>query len=183
MHNYVKKEFPEYYEKWNNLPKKIMKVDTFRYMLMYKFGGLYSDLDQESILNFNSFLDKNKKYDIVLWCDNHPSCHNGLLLSKPNKKFWYKYLEHIMTQKDTSDVLNLTGPPSLYNFYSKNKELANIKTYYPRKDFNDQHYKMMKSDNKNSCLIKIDYEKNNNYLVANWDKTPQEIHWLRGNID
>ena len=22
-----------------------------------------------------------------------------------------------------------------------------------------------------------------NYLLANWNNTPQEIHWLRGNVD
>jgi mannosyltransferase OCH1-like enzyme len=182
MHQYVKTNFPQFYNIWDNLPKKIMKVDSFRYMLMYKIGGLYSDLDQESTKSMNNFIKENDKYDIVLWCDGHPSCHNGLILSKPNI-FWLKYLEDIMNKKDKSDILNLTGPPSLYIFYNKNKNIANIKTYYPRKTHNDQHYMMRRGDGINSCLKKINYDNSQEYLVSNWDKTPNDIHWLRGKLD
>jgi mannosyltransferase OCH1-like enzyme len=149
---------------------------------MYKIGGLYSDLDQESTKSMNNFIKENDKYDIVLWCDGHPSCHNGLILSKPNI-FWLKYLEDIMNKKDKSDILNLTGPPSLYIFYNKNKNIANIKTYYPRKTHNDQHYMMRRGDGINSCLKKINYDNSQEYLVSNWDKTPNDIHWLRGKLD
>ena len=188
MHKFVEDNFPKYYEKWNKLPKKIMKVDSFRYMLMYKIGGIYSDLDQESLVSFDKFYEENKVYDIVLFCDNHPSCHNGLLISKPNKIFWVKFLDRIFKDENNTDILNLTGPPALYNFYKDytkgNVNIENIKTFYPREDKNDQHYLMRRGDGSNSCSSKVEgYNNDNNHLIANWDKTPTEIHWLRGNID
>jgi mannosyltransferase OCH1-like enzyme len=54
----MKKNFPEYYDKFNELPRMIMKIDMFRYFLMYKYGGLYTDMDY---LMFKSFDLLNEK--------------------------------------------------------------------------------------------------------------------------
>ena len=45
MHSFVKKEFPEYYEIYNMCPKIVMKGDLWRYMILYKYGGVYADID------------------------------------------------------------------------------------------------------------------------------------------
>ena len=37
--NIMKNNFPEYYNKFNELPRMIMKIDMFRYFLMDKYGG------------------------------------------------------------------------------------------------------------------------------------------------
>jgi len=38
-------EFPDYLAEFNRLPRMIMKIDMFRYFLMYKYGGIYADMD------------------------------------------------------------------------------------------------------------------------------------------
>ncbi len=40
MNAFIKTEFPDYCDKFNELPRMIMKIDMFRYFLMYKYGGL-----------------------------------------------------------------------------------------------------------------------------------------------
>ena len=45
MDRVVREEAPEYYEAFSALPRMIMKIDMFRYFLMYLYGGLYVDMD------------------------------------------------------------------------------------------------------------------------------------------
>lgn len=43
---FVQKEYgDEWYEIWSNVPIGVMKADLWRYMIVYKYGGMYSDLD------------------------------------------------------------------------------------------------------------------------------------------
>jgi alpha 1,6-mannosyltransferase len=43
---FVKKEYgDEWYDIWSNVPVGVMKADLWRYMVVYKYGGMYSDLD------------------------------------------------------------------------------------------------------------------------------------------
>lgn len=42
---FVKKEFPEYFDEFNNLDSVIKKADCLRYMVLYIMGGLYVDMD------------------------------------------------------------------------------------------------------------------------------------------
>jgi inositol phosphorylceramide mannosyltransferase catalytic subunit len=43
--NFVKNKFPEYYFTYQNFPYKIQKIDFFRYLAVYYYGGVYLDLD------------------------------------------------------------------------------------------------------------------------------------------
>ena len=42
---FVQENFPQYWESFQLLPKQIMRVDMFRYMVLLAQGGVYSDLD------------------------------------------------------------------------------------------------------------------------------------------
>ncbi|KAI8836316.1 nucleotide-diphospho-sugar transferase [Chytridium lagenaria] len=43
--SFVKKEFPDVYPQFSRLPKIVHKVDFFRYMVLFKYGGVYTDAD------------------------------------------------------------------------------------------------------------------------------------------
>lgn len=43
---FVKREYgDEWYNIWSNVPVGVMKADLWRYMVVYKYGGMYADLD------------------------------------------------------------------------------------------------------------------------------------------
>lgn len=44
---WVQKNFEWFYQDYQNYPKSIQRCDIIRYMLMYHYGGVYSDLDVE----------------------------------------------------------------------------------------------------------------------------------------
>jgi mannosyltransferase OCH1-like enzyme len=46
---FLKNEYPEYYITYQRLPIIIQKIDFFRYIAVYHFGGFYFDLDMECL--------------------------------------------------------------------------------------------------------------------------------------
>ena len=46
---FLKKEYPEYYITFQKLPILIQKIDFFRYIAVYHYGGFYFDLDMECL--------------------------------------------------------------------------------------------------------------------------------------
>ena len=57
---FINKQFPQYYDIFHQFSYTIQKIDFFRYLAVYYFGGVYLDLD---ILLFQSLknIDKNNK--------------------------------------------------------------------------------------------------------------------------
>lgn len=131
IHNYIKTNFHErYYEAFSKLPKKIMKLDFFRYFVMYHEGGMYADMDYFFRKPFN-LLEES----CVLaneW--NNTYIGNCLFASEPRHSFWkqvidvlFEYEKNIIKIKK-KPVLRVSGPPFLTSQYNKfNKK--NIKLY------------------------------------------------------
>lgn len=45
IEKFIKNKYPEYYTIYSKLPYKIQKIDFFRYLIVYHYGGIYLDLD------------------------------------------------------------------------------------------------------------------------------------------
>lgn len=130
------KSFPEYYDKFNELPRMIMKIDMFRYFLMYKIGGLYTDMDYMMLRPFDLL---NKK--IVIPCNRedeqgNPTClGNCIFASEPNHPFWKNLIDTLFTinrtKIDYNNDKNIdgsvfgTGPVFVYNMWLEYSKLNN----------------------------------------------------------
>lgn len=123
----MKTEFPEYYDKFNELPRMIMKIDMFRYFLMYKYGGIYADMDY---LMFKRFDLLNEKVVIPTNRDANDTgitnLGNCIFASVPNHPFWKTLMDTLFTLdrrslpfKGNDDVLESTGPTFVFNMYNK----------------------------------------------------------------
>jgi alpha 1,6-mannosyltransferase len=56
---FVKKEYgDEWYDIWSNVRVGVMKADLWRYMIVYRYGGMYSDLDTICKIPIDSWLPK-----------------------------------------------------------------------------------------------------------------------------
>jgi mannosyltransferase OCH1-like enzyme len=70
MKNVMVEEFgEEIYEAYKKLPIAVMKADLWRYCIVYKYGGIYSDVDTICLCNPNIFT----MYETMLVCapENH----------------------------------------------------------------------------------------------------------------
>ena len=95
----MKTEFNEYYDKFNKLPRLIMKIDMFRYFLMYKFGGLYTDMDYLmfkpfDLLNYEIVIPANRDKDSN---GNYTNLGNCIFASIPNHEFWKGLIDTLFT--------------------------------------------------------------------------------------
>jgi hypothetical protein len=55
---FLKKEYYDYYITYLKLPKKIQRIDFFRYIAIYHYGGFYMDLDVLCLKSFDDLLTK-----------------------------------------------------------------------------------------------------------------------------
>ena len=133
---FINTEFPKYYDKFNELPRMIMKIDMFRYFLMYKYGGLYADMDY---LMFKPFDILNEKVVIPTNRDLNnnkiTSLGNCIFASVPNHPFWKSLIDTLFNidRKNLpfdgfDNVIKSTGPMFVYNMYNNflNKNDINI---------------------------------------------------------
>ena len=134
---FMKNDFPEYYDKFNELPRMIMKIDMFRYFLMYKYGGLYADMDylmfkQFDILNEKVVIPTNRDLDNNNKLTNLGNC---IFASVPNHPFWKSLINTLFTidRKNLpfdgfDNVIKSTGPIFVFNMYNNylNKNDINI---------------------------------------------------------
>jgi mannosyltransferase OCH1-like enzyme len=64
---FLKENYPEYYKTYIKLPIVIQKIDFFRYIAVYHYGGFYMDLDMKGL----SSLDELLKYECVFPVDQN----------------------------------------------------------------------------------------------------------------
>jgi len=67
IEQFLEKHYPEYYEIYKKLPIKIQKIDYFRYVAVYHYGGFYFDLD---MTGFKSLSDLCKN-SCIFPIDSH----------------------------------------------------------------------------------------------------------------
>ena len=159
----MKTEFPEYYDKFNELPRMIMKIDMFRYFLMYKYGGLYADMDYLMLNHFDMLNE-----EVVIPCNRedengNPAClGNCFFASQPNHPFWRSLMDTLFTIDRTkldyatdknidSNVLG-TGPLfvfAMWKKYSKTNDdicVSKRSLFHPPTKNNNQYIERLKKD-------------------------------------
>jgi len=148
--NFVKTEFPDFFPVFNAFPKIIMKADVIRYLIMYKIGGVYLDLDYEMLQPF-SFT--NEKVVIPLnrslkFGDDHNGLGNCFFASEPNNNFWLDVITDLKNNppkiNSYTEVIDATGPMLLTRIYNT-KEYKDLETperliYHPPTPKNDKEY-------------------------------------------
>jgi len=103
--NNIKNYLPELTEYKEKIDRLIIphKVDIYRIMLLYKYGGLYMDADVIVLRNPIEIMDKLREYDFVGFGCTGNQCKNGygnpsnwLLASRQNSILMGNILEHLL---------------------------------------------------------------------------------------
>lgn len=155
---FVKKEFPWFLPTYEGYDREIKRADAIRYMFLYRFGGIYADMDFECLKPFDELLEKFEGYDIILGSmesDGNPwnisnSIPNAIMISKPGCEFWIRLLELLVKKsKGTYRVEEATGPIVLKECYGSwfwwRKDsvlLAKPETFYPISWITDKDARM-----------------------------------------
>ena len=112
----IKDYIPEVKKYEDNINKLIIpqKVDIYRIMLLYKYGGIYMDADVIVLRNPIEIMDKLRQYDFVGFGCTCNSCKNGyskpsnwILASRPNTILMANILKNLFSKIDTNLVSNI----------------------------------------------------------------------------
>lgn len=153
INEFIKEKFNQYWNLYNQFPFHILKLDFFRYCVLYEYGGIYADMDMYCYKNFydelngDLFLVESLSFDEMV--------QNSLMCSSPRNSFFIECLEEIKNKfyssifyderyKDTQyqlefkktflfsfTVKKVTGPYLLSEVYKKSKlaKQLNYKQY------------------------------------------------------
>lgn len=154
---FVHAEFPELADLYERLPLPILRADLFRYLVVYRTGGIYADVDMECFKSFDQFfsfddavfsvefeLDSNAQRDCNF---RHPyQIANCIFASEAGHPFLRAVIDKavvlINSQENisTETVVGATGPHMLTRvFYSQSWPGVNVlkrtcwlpNTFYP----------------------------------------------------
>jgi mannosyltransferase OCH1-like enzyme len=129
---FVRKYFPDKINIYWKLPYPIQRCDYIRFLILYIYGGIYSDMDRYSIKSYDTILEKYSYYDIILTqlSSSLNIINNDIIISKPKNSFILKCIDNIKIYNFNNyyfDVCTSTGPIYLIKMYYQYNELSKIK--------------------------------------------------------
>ena len=87
INNFIKTYYPDYYDIFMSYDKKIKRFDMVRCFFLYKYGGIYADMDCAVFKNFYDLIPHDK-VSIVRSPYPWEYLQNCLMTSPVNNPFW-----------------------------------------------------------------------------------------------
>jgi len=165
--SFVAEKFPWFLPTYDSFPAEIMRVDSVRYLYLFEFGGVYSDLDFHCLKPLEPLLaELEGDWDVVLgrmvtreeleerafppqwlnWCHAN-SIPNAVMISKPREPFRLFVLSSIMKREDVARPEVRTGPVLLkecYERYQASSEVADeVLRHFPGEAFGRSRVKVL----------------------------------------
>jgi hypothetical protein len=137
--NFIKNNFDNtIYNAFNKLNVGAAKADFWRYLILYKNGGIYLDIDSNILKPIDEIIEKND-LAVISREGCHPYFLQWLLIFTKNHlilKNVIDYCVYNIMNETTSDIINLTGPGvftkainnTMLDYYDKKK----INLYYEK---------------------------------------------------
>jgi mannosyltransferase OCH1-like enzyme len=113
----IKTHFDWFLGIYDNYPYPIQRADAIRYFILYKYGGIYCDIDLEPVKKISTLLEKYRSKQCILYrSPNSDMLTNDFMISKPKNIFWKKVWHQLILNCNFSSVskhltiMNSTGP-------------------------------------------------------------------------
>jgi mannosyltransferase OCH1-like enzyme len=143
--NFMKTYFTEHLEMYDGYPHHIQRCDCIRYFILFRYGGLYADMDYCCLKPWDDVISKYKSDLYIVETPNkigdgiHIS--NSLMYSVKNHPFW----RHVFVELEKNrhmpmyygkhmTVMYTTGPCLMNRLFNKFKSSQRL-GYYPFKLF------------------------------------------------
>lgn len=129
MDELVEKHFPEYLSMYRSFPYNVQRWDTIRYMILYVYGGVYTDLDTECFRPMTPLLE-----NVTIGFGEEPPIPtkpirigNAFLVSEKGNPGWLTILNEILTNTEEKEsaietVMHSTGPNRINRLFNRLKK-------------------------------------------------------------
>ncbi|MFN0263904.1 glycosyltransferase family 32 protein [Tepidamorphus sp. 3E244] len=123
MDTYVRENHPDFFPVYSGFTMPIMRADSFRYLMMLDFGGLYCDLDYIFLRPYDYagcqvMLASERNIDYGDWRD---AVCNFVFASEPGHPLWRDCIDSLRenppSPKTYAEVTSSTGPGFLNRIY------------------------------------------------------------------
>lgn len=153
---FVKNEYPDFIDLFRGFSRGIMRADVIRYLIMYKVGGVYLDLDYEVLKPFNfDFKELVLPLNRSLQNGNaQDELGNCIFASVPGHRFWLDVINELKINppivSNYDQIVHATGPGLLTKVYKAN-HYQNIYTperllYHPPSPSNKKDVERIKKN-------------------------------------
>ena len=114
----IRDDYPWFLDIYDSLPQAIMQADVVRYFYLLKYGGLYVDLDFESLRSIDELTENASVLLAYMgkdedWQHNIP---NAFMASVPDHPFWWYCISRVMlthVEDDRWDYVEATTGPAM----------------------------------------------------------------------
>lgn len=98
---FVSENFPEYLDLYQYIGPGIYKSDFWRYLVLYKFGGLYGDMDSiidsaEDNIFYKSIIDPNSTFNVLKFSDEYYL--NGTIMCSANHPIMKQIIDTMISK-------------------------------------------------------------------------------------
>ena len=122
----VKEEqFSWFLEIFEGYSENIKRIDMVRPFILWKYGGIYADMDYLVFKNFYDELDQTKVTLLDSPFKNNEDVTNALMASPKGNNFWLLVLDECYKHRDTYVLLS-TGPQLITRIYHRYPELVSV---------------------------------------------------------
>ena len=126
LDKFIEKEYPWFLPIFNAYDVNIKRIDMVRPFFLYKYGGIYLDMDYVVYKNFYNELPPDKiSSPESPYKFNHEHIQNAFLCSPEKHNFWLLIIDECYKHKD-EHVFNATGPQLYTQMYYKFPDLVNV---------------------------------------------------------
>jgi UDP:flavonoid glycosyltransferase YjiC (YdhE family) len=117
----IRRDYPWFLKAYDSYNEPIKRADAVRYFILHRFGGVYADLDMESLRPIGPLLE-GKQVVFGLEPDEHLAMHrspqrplnrivcNAFMASVPGHPFWEHLFRELVTWQRAPGPLDATGP-------------------------------------------------------------------------
>ena len=176
VHDNYDGEIVECYDKIDII---VAKVDFWRYLILYKQGGIYLDIDSSINKPIKSFISENDEALITREGGDKFYAQWGLFFSKEHpilKKTIELVVDNIKNNRHPHDIHKMTGPTVFtraINIVANGKDMISNCMFYGNKDGT---YEV---DGKSYRIFGKDFNGNLSFLHRYWkDSRGKKVHWV-----
>jgi len=123
---FIKNEYPQYWKIYKKLPSHMLKIDFARIAIIYRYGGIFSDMDIYCYQNF--YKDFDNKDCCLVECTDWDGLYNKedeivvnfFLAAKPNHVFFKDVLEKMVVNRflyDKKTLKNILSDHKKYSYH------------------------------------------------------------------
>ena len=98
--NFIKTDFPEYLDGYNKLKYGASKADLWRYLIIYKFGGVYADMDCKCHNPLETWVNPDSLFVTQLGT-NKDICQ-WLIISVPNNPIFLRAAQKTLKNSEVN---------------------------------------------------------------------------------